>query len=239
MSKQASFRIGLDRQWTLDDLYRFPRAFQQVYFFWNALEVKEDDAEFDRIMHTFSSLPWQGGYSAVNFFEHLKYVVPRRDRPAITSIHYSSPGALELALIVPAALALSRVVKSIAFTIDHCNTIYANIYKGMQDRKLLRIKTELEVAKLEKEKSDFVEASVRQMGRVLRIAPNAINNRTGHPYVSLKILMAVYRRVRLLADYERRGKAAFPADASEQPLPKSSTRKIIRKSRRRPKSASR
>jgi hypothetical protein len=109
----------------------------------------------------------------------------------------------------------------------------------MQDRKLLRLKTELEVAKLEKKKSDFVDASVRQLGGVLRIAPNAINNRTAHPYVSLKILMAVYRRVRLLADYERRGKAAFPADASEQPLLRSSTRKTVRKARRRPKSASR
>jgi hypothetical protein len=36
-----------------------------------------------------------------------------------------------------------------------------------------------------------------------------INTRTGHPYISLKILLSLYRRVRTLVDYERRGKAVF------------------------------
>jgi hypothetical protein len=56
MSGQGPFSIGLDRKWTLEDLYRFPRAFQQAYFFWNALEIKEEYPEFDRITHAFSTL---------------------------------------------------------------------------------------------------------------------------------------------------------------------------------------
>jgi hypothetical protein len=37
-----------------------------------------------------------------------------------------------------------------------------------------------------------------------------LNERTGNPYISLKILLSLYRRVRTLAGYERDGRAGFP-----------------------------
>ena len=36
-----------------------------------------------------------------------------------------------------------------------------------------------------------------------------INARTGHPYLSLKILLSLYRRVKTLTDYIGKGKADF------------------------------
>jgi hypothetical protein len=197
------------------DLYRFPRAFQQAYYFWEAIVADHEDDTLERINRTFAVLPWQGGYSAVSFFEHLKYAVPHRNRPRIVSIHYGSPGWFELSLFIAAALSLSRVVRSIAATIDQCNATYRGIYEGMQARKLLRISTEREALRLEKEQLDFLIASARELSSVLGLSsPKAINERTDNPYITLKILMAVYHRVRTLAEFERRGKAHFPTDAN-------------------------
>jgi len=125
---------------------------------------------------------------------------------------------LELSLYITAALSLSRVVRSIALTIDQCNTTYGNIYQGMQERKLLKIRTEHEALKLESEQLNFIFTSTRQLSQMLGFAsPKEINKKTNNPYSTLKILMAVYRLLRLLAEYELRGKATFPSKRT--PLP--------------------
>jgi hypothetical protein len=234
MDSPTNFRIGMDGKWTLEDLYKFPHTFQQAYYFWNAIGT-EHEGDIRRINLAFSLLPWQGGYSAVNFFEQLKFSVPRRDRPNVLAIHYESPGWLDLSLIIAGALALSRVVKSIAATLDQCNATYGAIYKGMQDRKLLRIRTEREALKLEKEQLEYIVSSARKLSNVLGFASvKDINDRTGNPYTTLKILMAVYRRVRQLAQYERQGKAVFPdtppalpASSASSPKRKNATRKRL------------
>jgi hypothetical protein len=225
MDSPSNFRISIEREWTLEDLYKFPRAFQQAYYFWDAISAEHDDDAAERIDRAFSILPWQGGYSAVVFFEQLKFSVPRRERPTITSIHYESPGWLELSLYITAALSLSRVVRSIALTIDQCNATYGNIYKGMQERKLLRISTERAAIKLETEQLQFIAVSARKLSQMLQfVSPEEITRKTKSTYSTLKILMAVYRRVRLLAEYQRRGKALFPDSSSVLVPPASSAR---------------
>lgn len=211
-----SFTIRLDKRWTLEDFSNFPAVFQQAYFFWNSLEIGEETFAFERVSYAFTGFPWQGGYSSVNFFNQLKYAVPASERPNIVSIYYGSPGALVLSLCTPVALMLSGVVRSVAKTIDQCNTVYGNIYRGMQERKLLRLRTEVNIQKLEREKLKFIKQSVRQLEKILEIRAGQIDERTGHPYISLKILLAVYRRTKELAGYERRGTASFPLPSEAQ-----------------------
>jgi hypothetical protein len=112
MDSSSNFRISIDGEWMLEDLYKFPRAFQQAYYFWDAISADYDEDTTDRVNRAFSVFPWQGGYSAVGFFEQLKFIVPRGQRPKITSIRYESPGWLDLSLCITAALSLSRVVRS-------------------------------------------------------------------------------------------------------------------------------
>lgn len=208
--QSETYTIHIEGDWSLEDLYVFPRAFEQVYFLVYSLMSKRDEDALERIHHAYRAFPWRGGYSAVNFYNQLKYVTPKGDRPQIASIHYASPGWLEVALILSVAVSVERLVKSIANTIGHAHDIYDRIVRGMSERQLLRLDAQQKELQFKKEELEYITSCLNQMGNLLGFRNlEEINARTGHPYISLKILMSLYRRVRTLVGYIERGKADF------------------------------
>src|ERR1700737_4202112 len=161
MSEIGRYRIWLDKEWLLEDFYRFPRAYEQVYFFFTSIDHERGTT--DRIHHAYEAYPWQGGYSAVGFFDELRYATPRPARPRIIAIQKSSPGFLDLGLFVGIATALGVSVKKIAISIDVANTTYNNIYKGMQERRLLKLRVDLKQMEFDREQLSFIKESPHQM----------------------------------------------------------------------------
>ena len=102
-----SYRIEIDGQWTLNDLHEFPYAYTQAYSFLYSLMV-EETGEDERLRITFVAHPWRGGFSAVNFFHYLYDRIPAPERPNIVSIQYSSPGWIELSLVLVVGIALKE-----------------------------------------------------------------------------------------------------------------------------------
>jgi hypothetical protein len=99
------FRIPIDGSWDLHDLYQFPHTYTQIY---SVLFVLEEDLPTARQMrraHIFSSYPWRGGYSAVNWYNSLYYMISNDERPQIIAMRYESPGWLDLGLYVGIAIA--------------------------------------------------------------------------------------------------------------------------------------
>jgi hypothetical protein len=107
---QGTYPILMDGRWTLEDLYKFPRTYEQAYFALDALTPSESEADFDRVDRALKAFPWQGGYSAVNFYNQLKYATPIDARPEVLSIQYASPGAITLSLILEQAELLAAIV---------------------------------------------------------------------------------------------------------------------------------
>src|ERR1700733_14766799 len=224
--KHAGYRINLGEDWSLEDLYVSPRAYEQVYFFYASLEIDLGGRYRAKIGRAYEGCPWQGGYSAVNFFNTLKYATPPELRPILISMHKSSPGYLELGLALAVAMPLSRVVRHIATTIDTCNNTYINVYKGMIERKLLRLKEKQETLEFQKYELDFIKTSSRQMAELLGFrSPAEVDSRTGHPYRTLKLLLSVYRRIRTLSEYENEKKAWLDEETSAIPTPPSGRRR--------------
>jgi len=210
MDFEETYSIHIEGRWSLEDLYIFPRAYEQVYFLIHSLQEELDEAAMERVTSAYQAFPWQGGYSAVNFYNQLKRITPKEERPEIASISYASPGWIEIALILSVALNVEKIVRSVCASIQSVNKTYSDIMRGMQDRKLLKIEIERSELELKKEELEYVEAAAKEMAAVLEIHNLAvINNRTGHPYRTLKILLSLYRRVRILADYQREKKADF------------------------------
>ena len=210
ISQPDTYTIHIEGKWSLEDLYVFLCAFEQVYFLVHSLMPEHDDAAPERIRHAYHAYPWQGGYSAVNFYNALMYVTPKRDRPQIASIHYGSPGWFEIALIPGVAFGVERLVKSLANTVSHAHDIYDRVVRGAAERKLLRLEVKRKELQFKKEELEYINLCVTQMGQLLGFNNlTEINERTGHPYVTLKILLSLYRRLRTLVDYEREGKADF------------------------------
>ena len=200
----------------MEDLYIFPRAFEQVYFLMYSLEAQADEDDVVRIKRAFEAFPWQGGYSAVGFYDHLKHITPRQNRPQIKSIEYHSPGWIDLDLINHVAESVGILVTSVGASLTVVNSTYNRIVKGMQERKLMRIKIEREQLILDREQLRFVEECADSMAHVLGFSSiQEIHRRTGDPYRSLKILLSLFRRVRTLVEFEDKGKAHLPT-----PVPK-------------------
>jgi hypothetical protein len=114
--------------------------------------------------------------------------------------------------VLGVAITIGRIVKSVASSINEINTTYTNIMKEMQDRKILRLEERRRALNFGREEREYVEQSLEAMARILGFENiKEINERTGDPYISLKILLSGFRRVRTLSNYEREGKTVFPA----------------------------
>ncbi len=201
------YQIPIGGEWTLEDLYIFPRAYEQCYFLYLALTPDTPEFEDDRVLYAYEAFPWQGGYSAVDFYNQLKWAVPRRRRPRVTRIRYSSPGFIELGgLSVAVALVLEKVVRNICNSAKMISGTYTIIYRDMQKRKLLRIKTDNEIRKLTRAERHVIEAHAENLADVLDVDLDVLTERTGSAYKSLKILLSLFRRVRLLCGFQRNGR---------------------------------
>jgi hypothetical protein len=205
-------RLQLDGEWGLQDLSGFGREYVQTYSFLYALAKAEDpDEELDeRIQRAFAAYPWRGGWSAVDFYLTLRVVVPKRHRPRIVRIEYSSPGFIELGLVVAFALTVRRIVKVVCDSANDINSTYNNIHKGLTDRKLGRMdvrRAELDLTKAELEFAR--ESADRFAGLIGFTQMDVIRKLTPNDLVALKVLLSFYRRVRALAKLEKSGKIRF------------------------------
>jgi len=204
----GDYAIFIDRRWTLEDLYIFPRAFEQAYFAFEAVLPAPDVQTDVRIERIFRAFPWGDGYSAVNFYNQLKFATPVIHRPMVKQIQYASPGFIELYLNLPLAIKISGVVASVASTIGVCNKVYNAIHSDLHKRKLLRIEVEKKKVELTKEQLDLIVHANEEMAKILGLSSaETVIKRSDDPLIALKILLSIYRRVRTLADYKIRGKA--------------------------------
>ena len=230
MTETGRYRIELDREWSLEDLYLYSRTFEQLYFLFLSLDVEIGSSDRERIEKAFTSFPWQGGYSAVSFFNQLKFSTPRQSRPRILAIQKQSPGYLDLGLLVAVATGIAVSVKRLASAIDAANATYNNIYKTAQERKLLKLQTKVSEFEFERDQIRFILESNKELCQMLGIHSHSeLNELTQNPYVTLQILLSTYRRMRTLCEYENRGKAHLTESAmprlSRQPPKKQPRRK--------------
>lgn len=204
------YRIQIDGEWLLEDLYSFPHTFSQAYAFLYTLNMPLDDFKEEQLRITFTSYPWLGGYSAVNFYNYLKATVAISDRPRVISIRYGSPGLFELGLAVSIAIGVGILVKTFIASAGGLHSLYNDIYKGLQERKLMRIEVKRKELVLEKERIQFIDDATQKLSHAMGFKNvEQINRLTGNPLATLKILLSFYRRIRTLTEYDRDGKVKF------------------------------
>jgi hypothetical protein len=208
MEVYGDYMIYVDKRWSLEDLYLFPRAYEQVYFAYEALIPAADDQMNERILRAFNAFPWRGGYSAVSFYNQLKYATPKERRPIIRQIRYASPGYIELVLAIPLAIQIAGVVGAVAGSLLACNKLYNTIYTDAQKRELLALDIKSAEIDLANKQLDFIKNSNEKLAEILMLeSAVVIESRAEHPLIAMKILMSIYRRVRTLAEYHQKGKA--------------------------------
>lgn len=214
-----TYRISIDGSWSLKDFYELPHVFAQTYSFNCAFLIEEEALDPERLLQAFASYPWRGGYSAVNFYNVLANQIPRKLRPKVKSIQYASPGWIELGLFVPAAIEIGKVIGIFVVSAGSLHSLYSQIHRGLHDRKLLRIDEKRKDLELSREELDFSIESSEKLAKSLGFESLAkLNELTGNPLATTKILLSHYRRVRTLAKYTIKGNAKFPDEDRQHRL---------------------
>jgi hypothetical protein len=197
-----NIKLYIDGRWELTDLNLLTRVYIQLYGLLYSLDVADDylDAE---IQYIYGKYPWQGGFSAVNFYQNLFSKMPRKYKPNIKSIQYDSPGFIELTQIVEVSKDVAQIVSYVSAALLAGNKTYSVINKGMSERKLMRLKLRSEeLSLLEKEKT-FIHSSVVEIAQLMGVKQETLAKlyfrNESNELAVLKILASVYRRARDLA----------------------------------------
>jgi hypothetical protein len=205
MAETGRHKIFIAGRWEIRDLYEFPHRYAEIYAFLYALEPFGRDSVV--FAEAFQRYPWRGGYSAVNFYDEIYLAIPRPYRPHITRIQYSSPGFLELGLLLYLVTQIDEIIAKVCKGFTKIDKTYTEIHARAMKRRLLSLSVREREQALQKADAQFVIASFRELSDLMGM-PNseAILRLTGDSLGALKILMAVYRRVRLLVEFVRSGK---------------------------------
>jgi hypothetical protein len=206
-----SYRVQLNGKWELYDLYEFPHAFSQCYAFVCCLDSELSIRDQERINIALAEYPWRGGYSYVNIYTVLQNQIPRIDRPRIKSIQYSSPGWIDIFLHTGVAIQIAKSVAALLSTAVVAAKSYAVISKTLSEIKSEREKAKLKEMQLTQAQHKVIISMCEDMAKFLGFRNvKALHDQTGNPEVSLKLLLAHYRRTKTLAKFVGEGKATLP-----------------------------
>lgn len=198
-------------EWTLHDLYVFPHAYEQCYAFIYCLGTELPARDKEAIDHAFLKYPWKGGYSYVNIYSVLQRQVPPRERARIQSFHKASPGWIDLLLNVEAAKEVAKAVAALSGAGVAAAAAYKKAYVLLLSLKAEREKSRLQQLQLRQQQIKAIRGSCDELAKSLgfKNLPD-LHRRTNDPEVSLKLLAAHYRRMKVLVDYEEKEKVVLP-----------------------------
>ena len=206
--------VGIDGSWSLEDFSRFTRTYDQLYSALYSLDPSAqeslDESGLARLETIYTAYPWRGGYSVVNFYSSLRYIIPSDLRPRIRRVLYQSPGVVELALAIAIATAISSIVKRLASAFREANAAYHEIYHGMQIRKLTDLDIKRKEIELTQEHLAFAKDAKEQLATIMGFPYlDSLNKLALNEVARVKILLSLFRRIKLLAEDQRDGKLKF------------------------------
>ena len=213
--KRKPYRVTLpeNTELSLRDLYVFPRAYEQCYSFVYCFDTTLEARDSERIDEAIASYPWKGGYSYVNIYSVLYSQIPSKSRPKIQSIHKASPGWIDLVLNLEAAVTLAKSIATIAGSMALTAAAYTKAMKLIAQISANRQAARLREMQLTQQQIKAVRGCCDELAKAMGFKSlNELHQRTGNPEVSLKLMGAHYRRMKILLNFSQKQKAILPTE---------------------------
>jgi hypothetical protein len=239
--------IRIDGQWTLRELSDLSHLYLQVYALLGQLEGEQGTGEIvvgsagrivpaaPEIVEVINNVaishgrrinyPWAGGWSSTNFYRRLVRSLRGEAIPRVLEIRYASPGFIALNLWLLAAAAVRRCINETAKTASIVHQTYDEIYRGMQNRKLLALDVRRKQLELSKEEVAFVIKSRKALGNALglsemqsalitTLSPGTSDRISAENEMgTIKVLLSLYRKLIGLSSFRRVAKRGFNTKA--------------------------
>ncbi|WP_401733191.1 hypothetical protein [Stenotrophomonas muris] len=209
----GKYRISLDGELYIDDIAAVPRIYQQLYSFHYGLGNLGRAAVRTAIGRLLEQ--WRGGVSAVNIFTGLRSVIPSIHRARVVNMYYASPGHIELELLKEFSADIARTCQQIippsSFT--ESERLYSEIYVYFRKEKLSGFDSDGGVIskKLTAVQRRALSAFVDEFFGIVNWThyKEEFQGLGLDPLTQLRMLLAYYRRLRLLRRYSVQGKISI------------------------------
>ncbi|CSC34467.1 hypothetical protein RH728_004507 [Vibrio vulnificus] len=204
----GKFSIKLDKRWELRDLSIVTREYVQLYSF---MYVAQRVANNQYVDLDFSTYPWSGGFSVVNFFQSSYSLTKEEHRIQVSRLQYASPGFIELSGAIEIAAQVATLVTTLCGSAMAINKTYDAIVRSYHKRKLGSLKIQEAESKLSKDDIEFIRKASKDLATNFNLTSEqikAIQKMTNkNELVQLKILLALYRRASPIVEQQLSGKA--------------------------------
>ncbi|MGH8036495.1 MAG: hypothetical protein ACREPD_02015 [Stenotrophomonas sp.] len=209
----GKYRIGLDGELYIDDIAAVPRVYQQLYSFHYGLGNLDRAAVRSALNRFLTS--WKGGINAVNMFTGLRGVTPSIHRARVLELHYASPGHIELELLKEFAADIARTCQQIvpAASYGKSEKLYSDIYVYFRKEQLSGFDSDGGSAsqRLTSMQRKALSKFVDQYFEIVNWAhyKDEFQGLGLDPLTQLRMLLAYYRRLRVLRRYSVEGKISL------------------------------
>lgn len=144
----------------------------------------------------------------MNIYTVFRHQIPVSDRPKIKSIQKASPGWLDLFLNANVAYQLAAAISVLSGSAVSALAAYKKAYSLILSIKASRRKAGVEQMDATAAEMKAMNAMCTELAKQLGFRSlKELHQHTGDPEISLKLLMAHYRRMSVIVEYEKKGKA--------------------------------
>ncbi|MCS4236659.1 hypothetical protein [Stenotrophomonas sp. BIGb0135] len=209
----GKYRIALDGELYIDDIATVPRVYQQLYSFHYGLGNLGRPAVRTTLNRFLTS--WKGGINAVNIFTGLRGVTPSIHRARVLELHYASPGHIELELLKEFAADIARTCQQIVPIESYRKSekLYSDIYVYFRKEQLSGFDSDGGSAshRLTPMQSKALSGFVDEYFDIVNWDryKNEFQGLGLDPLTQLRMLLAYYRRLRVLRRYSVQGKISL------------------------------
>lgn len=212
MVSPERFRFEMGGEWDIDDLESLSAALRlsYAYFYWITVDPEVMEP---RVRSMFSRYFWSGEYIGDRFAQDLYYHIPAEYRLRIASIHYSSPGWLEVLGAIGVIQALAFCARAWIHNAEKVFDLFTKINRYFEDRKLRRIEKLVSLDDIRPEFIDEARALCFEFGKVLGLdEKQAIQmiELTGNPISTLRLMVALSNESKRLIELQKAGKLKVP-----------------------------
>lgn len=204
-------RLLIDGNWDMQEFGTFYQKFSDLYSYEQAIRYVVDGvtSKTSGVLTAFRTKPFKGGSSYVGFFSDLIGLIPFRERPALDGIVYHSPGHVDLRGNDEILDSVQESIEAFLKDIERIMVAHDNLKGFMSKSGLLRVTGRSapptnEVLNMLRELSStfFSVLPIRGKDQLLELT-------NGNIIVRAKIGLALYRRLRVTAQFFAQGRLSF------------------------------
>jgi hypothetical protein len=215
--EEGHFIARMDGEWDLDDLQSLTSSVRlsYAYFYW----ISQDPGAIDSAVRSgLARYFWTGERVGDRFAQTLYERIPEKRRLKLSSIHFASPGWIDLLGYLPVLMVLGYVARLWIRNFDQAFDLFKKVDQYFADRKLRDLRAKGSIEDIDGQFVDEARALCFKYGNHLGFSDDrvkAIIDLTDNPIAALRLLVAVSSEARRLHNLEQQGKIALPEVKSE------------------------